>query len=235
VEVQGRREVDFERRVFVYNYRIFDKYNKTVVSLVVLADDELGWRPSTFAYGRWGSETRLRFPSVKLLDFGTDEAALASDTNPFAVIVLAHLKALATRRDETQRHYWKTQLVRGLYDRGFNPKDVRQLFRLIDWMIWLPPALEGLFWNEVEKIEEERRMPYVTSVERMGIEKGRKEGRREARLEDIQRIIKVRFGAEGQVLMPEIEKVDDIAVLGNIIDALLSGDTLDDVRKAWQS
>ena len=36
VEVQGQREAGFERRVFVYNYRIFDRYNKPVASLAVL-------------------------------------------------------------------------------------------------------------------------------------------------------------------------------------------------------
>ena len=31
------------------------------------------------------------------------------------------------------------RLVRGVYERGFAAKDVRQLFRLIDWLMVLPP------------------------------------------------------------------------------------------------
>ncbi len=231
IEVQGQREKDFERRVFVYNYRIFDKYNRTVVSLVVLADDEPGWRPRRFAFGRWGSETSLQFPSVKLLDLGTDEMALAANANPFSTIVLAHLKALATQRDVSQRHLWKTQLVRGLYDRGLSANDVRQLFRLIDWIMRLPPALEGLFWADVQKFEEERRMPYVTSVERMAIEKGR----RQQQLEDIEHGLRFRFGDEGPKLMPEITHLQDTTILRQIQDAILAGASLDDLRKIWQS
>src|SRR5262249_7504932 len=37
VEVQTSREDDFARRMYVYNYRIADRYNKRVSSLAVLA------------------------------------------------------------------------------------------------------------------------------------------------------------------------------------------------------
>src|SRR5207248_8912974 len=35
VEVQARRERDFPRRMYVYNYRIFDRYDREVVSLAI--------------------------------------------------------------------------------------------------------------------------------------------------------------------------------------------------------
>src|SRR5262249_13707694 len=54
VEVQSWREDDFARRMYVYNYRIFDRYDREVVSLAILADDNPTWRPSRFGYGRWG-------------------------------------------------------------------------------------------------------------------------------------------------------------------------------------
>jgi hypothetical protein len=39
IEVQGRFELDFPRRMFDYNVRPFQLYNRTVVSLAVLTDD----------------------------------------------------------------------------------------------------------------------------------------------------------------------------------------------------
>jgi hypothetical protein len=39
VEVQASYEADFALRMYVYHYRIFDRYNRKVVSLAVLADD----------------------------------------------------------------------------------------------------------------------------------------------------------------------------------------------------
>ena len=52
------------------------------------------------------------------------------------------------------------------------------LFRFLDWLLKLPKGLEAEFWQELSTYEEERRMPYVTSVERIGIEKGKTEGQR---------------------------------------------------------
>ena len=44
---------------------------------------------------------------MKLLDDTGQEAELEADRNPFARIVLAHLKALQTRRDPEERRAWK--------------------------------------------------------------------------------------------------------------------------------
>ena len=69
IEVQGQRDADFARRMFVYAYRLFDRYAREIVSLAVLADPTPGWRPRRFAVGRWGSRLGLTFPSVKLTDY----------------------------------------------------------------------------------------------------------------------------------------------------------------------
>jgi hypothetical protein len=37
-EIQGTREADFAKRIYVYNYRLFDRYDRPVVSLAVLGD-----------------------------------------------------------------------------------------------------------------------------------------------------------------------------------------------------
>ncbi len=74
---------------------------------------------------------------------------------------------IITRQDPASRHTGKIRLVRELYERGMSRDDVLQLFRIIDWMMDLPEALEQLFKQEAEQIEQERHMPYVTSVERI--------------------------------------------------------------------
>jgi flagellar biosynthesis/type III secretory pathway protein FliH len=40
----------------------------------------------------------------------------------------------------------------------------------------LPKNLEQEFWREIRQLEEETRMPYITSVERLGIEQGIEQG-----------------------------------------------------------
>ena len=60
--------------------------------------------------------------------------------------------------------------------RGFSKKDVLNLYRFIDWVIDLPRNLEQDFLTEIEAFEGAKKMPYITSAERIGIEKGREQG-----------------------------------------------------------
>jgi hypothetical protein len=225
IEVQTAREVEFPERMYVYNYRVFDRYNKPVASLAVLADDEPDWRPREFQRSLFGCEIGIRFPTVKLLDFAADEAALEASTNPFSKIVLAHLKARETHGKPTDRHAWKLRLVRGLYERGFSAKDVRELFRLIDWLMELPPPLTRLFHQEMDRFQEERRMPYITSLERLGLADGRREG--------IEAMLRIRFGEEGIKLMPEINEIYDEEQLDVILKALETAASPVEVRRIW--
>ena len=176
IEVQGEYEATFEQRMFVYNYRIYDRYRKPVVSLAVLGDDRDGWRPSAYGYELWGCRVALSFPIVKLADYNDRWSELEASDNVFAVAVMAHLKTRTTRRDPESRLRWKIRLMRRLYEGGYERQDVLELFRFIDWLLRLPPTLESRFNDELEELEAERKMRYVTSIERRGLEKGREEG-----------------------------------------------------------
>jgi len=112
VEVQGQKEKHFGRRMYGYNTRLFSRYNRTVVSVAVLTDEQADWRPHAFGYDRWGCKVAFEFPVVKLLDYADKEAELEADPNPFAVVVLAHLKSLETKGKNRARHSWKIRLVR---------------------------------------------------------------------------------------------------------------------------
>ncbi len=92
------------------------------------------------------------------------------------MVVLAHLKTLETRRSPADRHAWKVRLVKGLYERGMDPEDMRQLFQFIDWIMELPVGQEQQFWQEITAYQQEKRMPFVTIAERVGMEKGLLEG-----------------------------------------------------------
>ncbi|MCI0458307.1 MAG: hypothetical protein L0Z62_15190 [Gemmataceae bacterium] len=225
VEVQTSREGEFPKRMYVYNYRIFDRYDREVVSLAILGDDDPNWRPDHFGHQRWGCSAGLRFPVVKLLDYAAHEQALEAHPNPFAMVVLAHLKTLETRQNPADRQAWKVRLVKGLYERGLNAKDVRQLIRFIDWVMDLPPVLERLVREEIHRYEEEKRMPFMTSFERFA--------RTEELLAGIELGLELKLGAQGLQLMPEIRQITDIEKLRAIRQAIRTATTPDDLRKVW--
>jgi hypothetical protein len=196
-----------------------------VVSLAILADDEPGWRPTSYGYGRWGFRTQTEFPAVKLLDYAAQEQALEANANPFATLTLAHVKAMQTRRSPADRQAWKVRLVRGLYERGLGAEEVRQLFRFIDWLMDLPPALEIVFWEEVYRYQEEKRMPYMPSIERIA--------RTEELWGAIELGLEVKFGAEGLKFMPQVKEIRDIDVLRAIREAIRTATSPAEVRRVW--
>jgi hypothetical protein len=225
VEVQTTRDADFPERMYVYNYRVFDRYNRKGASLAVLADDDTNWRPSEYRSDLFVCEAGIRFPHVKLLDFASQETVLEASTNPFAKVVLAHLKAQQTNDDPVARHAWKLRLVRGLFEQGFSAKNVRELFRLIDWLMELPHILDQMFRQDLDKIQEEKQMPFVTSIERLARREGVRLG--------IKTALKIRFGEEGLKLMPEIQAIHEEDKLEAILNALETTNTLDEVRRIW--
>ncbi len=171
-EVQGEREPDFEQRVYVYHFRISDRFDERVATFVVLTDHHRRWRPKEFRYDLLGTRLSLRFSLVKLLDYQGRWEELERSDNPFAIVVMAHLRMLETERDVRRRLEWKLILTKMLYDRGYGERDVIDLFRFLDWLIFLPADLQREYRDEIERFEEERKMPYVTTIEQMGIEKG---------------------------------------------------------------
>jgi hypothetical protein len=92
-------------------------------------------------------------------------------------------------------------------------------------MMDLPPALEGLFWDDVTRIQQEKHMPFITTPERIGIRKGLMEG--------IEALLEVRFGAEGLQVMPEVRAVQDAEKLRALLQTIKTATNLDEVRRGW--
>ncbi|MDB9314844.1 transposase, partial [Spirulina sp. CS-785/01] len=108
-------------------------------------------------------------------------------------------------------------IIKNLYQRGYERQDILELFRLIDWMMTLPASLEENLTTEIYRYEEERKMPYVTSVERIGMEKGRQEGLQEGRQErlreDILEVLEVRFETVPDSLVEVVNGIQDDSLL----------------------
>ena len=183
IEVQGQRDAGFAQRMFTYNYRLYDIFARPVASLAVLADDDAGWRPDSFGFEVLGCRHRLEFPVVKLIEFAARLDHLETDPNPFALVTAAHLRTRHTRKDPEARYQAKRDLVRLLYRRGWERQRILDLFAVLDWMMRLPDVLERKLWQDIEQIEGETKMRYVTSVERLAIERGIQQGKLEGKLE----------------------------------------------------
>ena len=119
---------------------------------------------------------------------------------------------------------------------------MREVFRLLDWMLHLREDLGRNFVQELRALEEELHMPYVTSVERYaredglteGLAKGFAEGRTEGRTEG-QRDVVLRQLAKvcGELPEPVKDRVSTLSApqLEHLADGLLQFKNMADLTK----
>jgi hypothetical protein len=223
VEVQSQRDDEFPERMFVYHYRIYDRYRRPVISLAVLGDDEPNWRPNQFGYSLCGCTIGLEFPVVKLLDFADNEVGLESNRNPFACLVLAHLKTLETRQDSTARKSHKIRLIKSLYERGFAAEQIRLLFALVDWIMDLPESLEKQLREELAQFEEDKPMGYANTIAGLA----HRQGKAETLIQILERRNENKVPDE---LAASINAAD-LATLEQWVDLALQANSLEDFRR----
>ena len=241
IEVQGYYEKDFGKRMFIYNYRIFDRYGKDVISLAILTDAVKSFRANKYERVYYGFELKFKFPVVKILDYKERMEEFEESKNPFAVIVMTHLKEMETKKDLDARLFWKITLVKKLYEKGYSKEEVFLLYKFIDWLVKLPEELTKRFYEEIKKYEEDKKMAYITTAERMGIKKGIEigiqqgiqQGILQGLREAIELGLKLRFGVEGLKLLPEIEKIKEVERLKVIKEAIEVAKNIEDIRAVY--
>jgi hypothetical protein len=68
-------------------------------------------------------------------------------------------------------------------------------------------------------------MPFLTIADRVGMEKGLLRG--------IELCLKLKFGAEGLRLLPEIREIHDHEMLDAILAAIETAGSPDELRRVW--
>ena len=150
---------------------------------------------------------------MKIWDYNGCWADLEEDPNPFALVVMAHLKTKATRGNARERLAWKVKLVRQLYERGYDREDVLELFRFIDWLLVLPDEMTKSFRQRIDEIEQESKMQYKTSIERLARQEGRQEGQQEGLRKVILAQLEERFGPPDAPIRRLVEKASQEQIL----------------------
>ncbi len=222
VEIQGNPEDIFPQRIFTYNLRIFDKFAQAVISLAILCDTDSTWRPNQYSYNYPNTKLYFEFGIVKLLDYRNRWTELENSDNPFAIVVMAHLKMQETGKKFVDRKVWKFSLVRRLYELGLEEQDIRNLYRFIDWVMILPKELEVEFWEEYKQFEQELTMSYITTGERIGYERGQQEL--------VLRQLHKRVGELPQEVIEEIQTLP-VKQLETLGEALLDFTDVDDLLR----
>ncbi|QMS86540.1 DUF4351 domain-containing protein (plasmid) [Nostoc edaphicum CCNP1411] len=193
----------------------------------------LTWRPNQYSYNYPDTRLNFEFGIVKLLDYQNNWAELEASDNPFATVVMAHLKTQQTSKKPGERKTWKFSLIRRLYELGLQERDIRNLYRFIDWVMILPKALEAEFWQEFKQFEQERTMSYITTGERIGYERGKEEGKQEQGQTLVIRQLQKRVGELPEEVRERIQTLS-LEQLESLGEALLDFTAIEDLLN-WLS
>jgi predicted transposase YdaD len=176
-EIQGKRQKNFEERLFQYYCLLYLHYKKPIIILVILIDPSAAWHPESYEALVWGKPVlTLRFNTLKVIDYKGKEETLRQSDNPFAWVTLVQLAEIETKKDAQKRFNAKKQLTRLLHRRGWCEEEICKLYLFIDWILTLPEDLEVIYNDDIKQFEEECDMPFISGMERRGIERGRQEG-----------------------------------------------------------
>ena len=119
VEVQGTKQAEFAKRIFVYNYRIFDRYDRPVASLAVLADTHKLWKPTSYGFTILGCSHTFKFPVAKLTDYEERLDELLESDNAFGWITAAHILTQKTTKQHQERYEARKGMISQARRKGF--------------------------------------------------------------------------------------------------------------------
>ena len=91
-EIEAGSNTGFVFRLFQYYYRLIDRFQIPVETIVVYTGDSKQPRPSEYRYQGIGTSLVFRFRAIHIFDYKEKELLLMP--NPFALIILACQKAL---------------------------------------------------------------------------------------------------------------------------------------------
>jgi len=193
LEIQAQPDKGFALRMWVYHYRLYDRYGAEALSLAILADADAEWRPRAYHHEFAGCVQHFEFPVFKVLDCGDPEGIFERTGNRFALVVAAQQAALRTRGDAAARGRERLRLVKYLYRKGLEKEEVVRLFRLMAWLTRLPKDLELKFSRELAQYERaEKPMTIETllsPIELIARQEGRQEGWQKGRVEADQQLV----------------------------------------------
>ena len=103
--------------------------------------------------------------------------------------------------------------------------------RFPERMIDLSPELEQQFTEQLSQYEEEKRMLYVTSVERLAREQGLEKGL----LEGTEAVLRIRFGSRCESILAAIRQLSNVEILGQVLRAAQTVERPEDLSVVWSS
>jgi predicted transposase YdaD len=188
IEVQGYKDHRFPRRMFVYFYRLTDRFKVPVTALAVLTDQDLDWAPDKYHYRCFKTELTYKYPVYKLAKHTVEE--FEKSKNPWALVMKTAFIGLKANWTDESLLQMKIALYRDLRKKNFSKARARWLLHFIKYYVRFGKSdFYHKFDEEITAINKNNSEPMGTDelvkkhlleeAEKVGIIKGLEQGKQQ--------------------------------------------------------
>jgi predicted transposase YdaD len=179
VEVQGNGDKTFAKRMYIYRYRIQDRYDRPVVAWAILTDKNKKFLPTEYKESFLGTEVIYRFNAFKVIN--QSEKALKESQNPFAIVLLTVLLALKKDKiNEVELVDLKLELVKNLLKKEIPKKKIHALMNFLKHYVSFNQENTLIF---EQKLDQFKGKTYPMGIEQFLLHRAKTEGKLEGKLE----------------------------------------------------
>ena len=143
-------------------------------------------------------------------------------------IIAAHLGTQQHRRNPQNLFDCRFELFVKLDNEGYSPPEIRQLIRLIDWLMPLPDDLKLQFRNQLQQRLPDKTMPHITLFEELALKEGRQEGILENAREAIIDVLDTRFGEVPDAVREQVNALCSEPTLKDLLRRAVRASSLDE-------
>lgn len=152
IEVQGYTDPDFAKRMFIYFYRILDKYKMPVTALAIFTDDNGQFHPKSYEISHFGTRNVYEFNTYKLLEKKPED--FHNMDNPFAIVMETAWYGIKRNRKKISDEgliTLKFDLIRRLLKGGYDRQQIEVLLNFIKkYMPFEKPEKNLIFEEQLD-------------------------------------------------------------------------------------
>lgn len=152
IEIQGYRDQTFSKRMYVYDYRIYDRYGEEVENLAIFDRPSALPKKVTFSRNTMRNKREMAYYYYKVWE--SDTAFLAHHPNPIAQALLAVKEGIAVyQQSDEEILAYKIRMVMLFLSKGYTEQEDQNLFIFVtSYVKFSDPVMEIVFRDKLSEI-----------------------------------------------------------------------------------
>ena len=159
IEIESSDEVGFNKRMFTYFSRAFDKYDVAIVALALLVGEKPPPSFNKFEIDYFGTYLNYGYNSYVVAH--QNEKDLLASPNIFALFILANLYTIQTKDDMQRRLELKKKMYELAVERNIPLETMDNLLIFVFQIMTLPIVEDKVFSKYIEQEEKKRNMTEI--------------------------------------------------------------------------